>query len=72
MIFFNKARQVIGNKVDYDKFLKVLNQFSQEIIDAKTLVEKVEPYLGRSPDLFKWFKGFVKYNEEEEIICKIK
>ncbi|ORX55361.1 hypothetical protein BCR36DRAFT_581393 [Piromyces finnis] len=67
MVFFNKARQVIGNKADYDKFLQVLNQFSQEIINSKTLVEKVGPYLGRSPELFKWFKSFIKYNDEETI-----
>jgi len=43
-----------------------LNLFSQDIIDSKTLVESVEPFLNRSPELFHWFKSFVKYEEEEE------
>jgi len=60
---------VIGSKTAYNEFLGYLNQFSQEYLDSKTLVEKVEPYLGRSPELFKWFKIFIKY-KDEETICK--
>ncbi|ORY32344.1 hypothetical protein LY90DRAFT_673524 [Neocallimastix californiae] len=64
--FFEKAKKVIGNKATYYEFLKILNLFSQEIIDSKTLVESVEPFLSRSPELFYWFKSFVKYKEEVE------
>jgi len=64
--FFEKAKKVIGNKTTYYEFLKILNLFSQDIIDSKTLVESVEPFLNRSPELFYWFKSFVKYEEEIE------
>jgi paired amphipathic helix protein Sin3a len=64
--FFEKAKKVIGNKTTYFEFLKILNLFSQDIIDSKTLVESVEPFLSRSPELFYWFKTFVKYEEEIE------
>jgi paired amphipathic helix protein Sin3a len=67
--WIDKCKRVIGNKVIYNEFLKVLNLFSQEVIDAKTLVEKVEPFLTRSPELFEWFKRFVKY-DEEQIVCE--
>ncbi|KAL2918180.1 hypothetical protein HK105_202107 [Polyrhizophydium stewartii] len=68
--FFEKCKRVIGNKTSYNEFLKILNLFSQEIIEAKTLIERVEPFLARSPDLFDWFKKFVKY-EEDEVIYNI-
>ncbi|TPX40757.1 hypothetical protein SeMB42_g05890 [Synchytrium endobioticum] len=68
--FFERAKRAIGNKTTYNEFLKVLNLFSQELIDIKTLVERVEPFLGWQPDLFEWFKKFVKF-EDNEIIHNI-
>ena len=66
--FFDKCKRVIGNKTTYNEFLKVLNLFSQEIIEAKVLIERVEPFLGKAPELFDWFKRFVKY-EDDDVIC---
>ena len=66
--FFEKCKRVIGNKTTYNEFLKVLNLFSQEIIDAKVLVERVEPFLSHANDLYEWFKKFVRY-EDEDVIC---
>jgi paired amphipathic helix protein Sin3a len=66
--FFDKCKRVIGNKTTYNEFLKILNLFTQEIIEAKVLIERVEPFLARSPELFDWFKRFVKY-EDDDIIC---
>eukprot|EP00842_Homolaphlyctis_polyrhiza_P000610 jgi/Hompol1/154/HPOL_005247-RA len=68
--FFEKCKRHIGNKASHNEFLKILNLFSQEIIEPKTLIERVEPFLSRAPDLLDWFKKFVKY-EEEEIIYNI-
>jgi paired amphipathic helix protein Sin3a len=68
--FFEKARRVIGNQTTYNEFLKVLNLFSQQIVDAKALIARVEPFLGKSPELFNWFKKFVKY-EDNEVIFNI-
>ncbi len=65
--FFEKCKRVIGNKGSYNEFLKILNLFSQEVIEAKVLIERVEPFLGRSPDLFNWFKKFVKYDNSDAI-----
>jgi paired amphipathic helix protein Sin3a len=58
----------MGNRTTYNEFLKILNLFSQELIDAKTLVDRVEPFLVKGPELFDWFKKFVRF-EEEDIIC---
>ncbi len=68
--FFEKCKRLMGNKTTYNEFLKVLNLFSQELIDAKALVERVEPFLATSTDLFDWFKKFVRF-EEEEVICRL-
>ncbi|KAI8825138.1 uncharacterized protein EV422DRAFT_517588 [Fimicolochytrium jonesii] len=68
--FFDKCKKVINNKTTYNEFLKILNLFSQEIIEAKVLVERIEPFLNRAPDLLDWFKKFVKY-EDDEVIYNI-
>ncbi|KAJ2999620.1 Transcriptional regulatory protein sin3 [Globomyces sp. JEL0801] len=65
MEFFEKCKRVIGNKTTYNEFLKILNLFSQEIIEAKVLIDRVEPFLGKSPELFEWFKRFVKYEDDD-------
>ena len=68
--FFDRCKRVIGNKSTYNEFLKILNLFTQEIIEAKVLIERVEPFLGKAPELFDWFKRFVKY-DEDDIICNL-
>jgi paired amphipathic helix protein Sin3a len=67
--FFDKCKRVIGNKTTYNEFLKVLNLYTLEIIEAKVLIERVEPFLAKSPELFEWFKRFVKY-DDDDLICK--
>ncbi|KAJ3283299.1 Transcriptional regulatory protein sin3 [Borealophlyctis nickersoniae] len=68
--FFDKCKRIINNKSVYNEFLKVLNLFSQEIIESKVLIDRVEPFLSKAPELFEWFKKFVKY-EEDDIIYNI-
>ncbi|KAI8840628.1 hypothetical protein BJ741DRAFT_561197 [Chytriomyces cf. hyalinus JEL632] len=65
--WIDRCKRSIANKAVYNEFLKVLNLFSNEIIDSKTLVERVEPFLAKAPDLFTWFKKFVKYEEEQVV-----
>lgn len=59
--FFDKAKKHISNKQTYNEFLKVLNLFSQRIIDKDILVDRVEGFLSGNKELITWFKGFVKY-----------
>jgi paired amphipathic helix protein Sin3a len=66
--FFEKVKRTINYKPTYTEFLKVLNLFSQDIIGARTLVERVAPFLERTPDLFEWFKRFVKYEVGGDIV----
>jgi paired amphipathic helix protein Sin3a len=59
--FFDKVKKFLPNKQTYSEFLKVLNLFSQKIIDKNTLVERIDGFIGSNKDLMDWFKRFVKY-----------
>lgn len=70
--FFDKVKKAIGNKQTYNEFLKILNLFSQDIIDKETLVERVDSFIGENhPDLFNWFKMFVGYEDKPQRIENI-
>lgn len=69
LAFFDKVKRAIGNKQTYNEFLKMLNLFSQDIIDKDTLVERVDLFLGDNhADLLSWFKQFVGYEEKTQHI----
>lgn len=59
--FFDKVKKFLGNKQIYNEFLKLMNLFSQRIIDKNTLVERTEMFIGENRELMDWFKRFVKY-----------
>lgn len=67
--FFDKVKKAISNKQTYNEFLKILNLFSQDIIDKETLVERVSLFIGNGhPELIQWFKVFVGYEEKPQHI----
>ncbi|KAK9462804.1 uncharacterized protein V1516DRAFT_671173 [Lipomyces oligophaga] len=62
LAFFDRVKKYIGNKQTYNEFLKLLNLFSQNIIDKNVLVEKAEAFIGGNKDLLEWFKRCVGYD----------
>ncbi|CEP63391.1 transcriptional regulator SIN3 LALA0_S08e01376g [Lachancea lanzarotensis] len=66
--FFDRAKKYMGNKQIYMEFLKILNLYSQDLIDTDELVDKIEHYLGGNIELFDWFKSFVNYVEKPKCI----
>ncbi|KAK9469030.1 hypothetical protein V1512DRAFT_258454 [Lipomyces arxii] len=62
LAFFDRVKKFIGNKQTYNEFLKLLNLFSQDIIDRNVLVEKAEPFIGGNKELIDWFKRCVDYD----------
>ncbi|KAK9370509.1 hypothetical protein V1509DRAFT_616003 [Lipomyces kononenkoae] len=62
LAFFDRVKKFIGNKQTYNEFLKLLNLFSQDIIDKNLLVEKAEGFIGGNKDLIEWFKRCVNYD----------
>lgn len=69
--FFDRAKKHIANKQTYNEFLKVLNLFSQRIIDKNVLVDRVEGFLSGNKELMDWFKAFVKYDGKPLSILNI-
>lgn len=49
----------------YDEFLKLLNLFSREIIDARTLVTRAETYLGDG-ELYHQFKDLMGWDVQRD------
>ncbi|KAF1805262.1 Sin3 family co-repressor-domain-containing protein, partial [Mucor lusitanicus] len=66
--FFEKVKTYIGNKATYNAFLKVLNLFSQQIVDQNVLVSRVESFIGGNMELFEWFKSLVGYDGTDQVI----
>lgn len=69
--FFDKAKKFIGNKHIYTEFLKILNLFSQDLLDVDELVARAEHYLGGNKELFVWFKNFVGFQDKPKHIENI-
>lgn len=66
--FFDRAKKFIGNKQTTNEFLKLCNLFSQDLIDKNVLVHKVSNFIGGNADLMDYFKAFVKWEGNNEII----
>lgn len=64
LAFFDRVKKFIGNKQTYNEFLKLLNLFSQGLIDKAILVEKVHSFIGGNPELIAWFKRFVQWEDK--------
>lgn len=69
--FFERVKKYIGSKATYNAFLKVLNLFSQQIVDQNVLVNRVEGFIGGNKDLFDMFKTLVGYDGKDEIVENI-
>ncbi|KAF9544692.1 Transcriptional regulatory protein sin3 [Mortierella hygrophila] len=68
LAFFDRVKRTLNNKQTYNEFLKLLNLFSQDILDRKLLVDRVETFLAPHKDLMDWFKAFVGWDGKDEVI----
>ncbi|EXJ93677.1 hypothetical protein A1O1_02069 [Capronia coronata CBS 617.96] len=65
--FFDRAKKQIGNRASYAEFLKLINLYTQDLIDKYTLADRVGSFIGGSPDLMNWFKNFLGIEEQDEV-----
>ena len=65
LLFFDHAKKALESTGAYDDFLKLLNMFSRDIIDTKTLVERAEPMLGEG-DLMREFKELLSWDGKSD------
>ncbi|KAI8323827.1 hypothetical protein GQ54DRAFT_309772 [Martensiomyces pterosporus] len=66
LAFFERVKRFIGQPSTYNEFLKLLNLYNQQVLDAKALVERAESFIGDDQELFGWFKQFVGYDEQQQ------
>ena len=66
--FFERAKKQIGNRASYTEFLKLINLYSQDIIDKYVLADRVQSFIGSNPDLMAWFRSVLGIEEQDEIV----
>lgn len=66
--FFDRAKKQIGNRASYAEFLKLINLYTQDLIDKYTLADRVGSFIGGSPDLMNWFKTFLSIEDQDEVV----
>jgi paired amphipathic helix protein Sin3a len=66
--FFDRVKKFISNKNSYTEFLKLINLFSQDLIDKHTLADRVSAFIGGNPDLMSFFNRLIGVEVYEEII----
>lgn len=59
--FFERVKKFIDDRPTYIEFLKLLNLFTQDIIDLRTLVDRAALFIGGNRDLFSTFKNLCGY-----------
>lgn len=65
--FFDKVKAHLNhNEQLYGEFLKCLNWYTLDILKKKELVKLVHGFIGRSNELFTWFKTFIGFSESEQ------
>ena len=65
--FFDRAKKQIGNRQSYTEFLKLVNLYTQDLIDKYTLVDRAISFISGNPDLVQWFKDFLIIQDQEEL-----
>jgi paired amphipathic helix protein Sin3a len=60
--FFDRVKKYLDDRATYTEFLKLLNLFTQEIIDVATLLEKSLLFLGNNDELVGSFKELVGWD----------
>ncbi|OCB87068.1 hypothetical protein A7U60_g5803 [Sanghuangporus baumii] len=65
LAFFDRAKKALESREMYDEFLKLLNLFSREIVDARTLIARAEAFLGGG-ELYAQFKDLMGWDTRRE------
>jgi paired amphipathic helix protein Sin3a len=69
--FFKRVKTYISNEATYNAFVKVLNLFSQQMVDQDMLVSRVENFIGSNNELFDWFKELIGYEGKDHVIDNV-
>lgn len=64
----DRIKKHIGNRTTLHEFLKLINLFTQGLIDKNVLVHKAQLIIGGNVELMNWFKDFVRYTGDDELV----
>jgi paired amphipathic helix protein Sin3a len=67
LLFFDRAKKTLESRETYEEFLRLLNMFSKDVIDAKTLVGRVQLFLGDG-ELLNQFKELIGWDDKQESV----
>lgn len=62
-----QVRKAVRSQDVYNNFLRCLTLFNQEVISKTELVQLATPFLGKFPELMRWFREFLGQGEIEPI-----
>ena len=65
LLFFDRAKKSLEHREVYEEFLKLLNLFSKDIVDAQTLIERARAFLGDT-DLMAEFKDLIGWGGRDK------
>lgn len=66
LYFFDRVRRALDNRETYNEFLKLINLFTQDIIDMRRLVERSFYFLGQG-ELMAQFKEILGWDSAWEV-----
>ncbi|KLO14002.1 hypothetical protein SCHPADRAFT_851670 [Schizopora paradoxa] len=66
LYFFDRVRRALDNRETYNEFLKLINLFTQDIIDMRRLVEKSFYFLGQG-ELMAQFKEILGWDSAWDV-----
>lgn len=65
LLFFDRAKKSLEGREVYGEFLKLLDLFSSEIIDLRTLVDRAKGFLGEG-ELWADFKNLLAWDDRQD------
>lgn len=68
LIFFDRVKKYLNNKLAFNDFLKLCNLYTQDLIDKTTLYLRSTAFIGSNPDLLNWFRVFISYESTDELL----
>jgi paired amphipathic helix protein Sin3a len=60
--FFDRVKKHIDDRATYLEFLKLLNLYTQDVIDVRTLVDRASLFIGGNRELFNAFQRLCGYD----------
>ncbi|CAK7262925.1 Transcriptional regulatory protein sin3 [Sporothrix epigloea] len=66
--FFERVKKFLPNRTTMNEFLKLINLYRLGLIELNVLVAKSHAFIGGNAELFNWFKNFVGYTGEDDVV----